>query len=64
MTEMDKEPAHYLPKLAFTDPQQAPIAVLEIMKLRLIQLLTDRITGIVENSLNQFEEQLRRTLGT
>jgi hypothetical protein len=60
VSEEDKEMSRHLTQLAVDNPQQLPISVLEVMKQRLVKLLTSRMTEILESSLRELEEQLRR----
>jgi len=63
MTEQDKVIVEYLAKLAATNPQQLPLAMLEVMKQRLMLVMANQIKGIIEVEFNEFEEQLKKELG-
>ena len=63
MSEVDKRLAQYLAELAVTNPQQLPLAMLEIVKQRLMLVMVNQIKGIIEVEFNEFEKQLRKELG-
>lgn len=52
----------YFAELAVTNPQQLPLAFLELMKQRLMLAITNQIKGIIEVEFNEFEKQLKREL--
>lgn len=59
--DVDKWP-DYFAELAVTNPQQLPLAFLELMKQRLMLAITNQINGIIEVEFNEFEKQLRKEL--
>ena len=63
MTEQDKIIAEYLAELAVTNPQQLPLAMLELMKQRLMLVMANQIRETMESYFSQLEEQLRKELG-
>ena len=60
VSEEDKELSRYLAQLAVDNPKQLPTVVLEVIKQRLVQLLANQMTEILESNLKELEEQLRR----
>ena len=59
--DIDKWP-DYFAELAVTNPQQLPLAFLELMKQKLVLTVTNHLRKVVEASLNDFEKQLRKEL--
>lgn len=62
MSEVDKQLAQYLAELAVNNPQQLPLAFLELMKQRLVLAITNYLREVVETSLSELEKQLRKEL--
>ncbi len=60
MNEVDKRLAQYLAELAVTNPQQLPLAMLEVMKQSLMLAMANQIRETMEAYFSQFEEQLRK----
>ena len=60
--ESNREVAQYLAELAVNNPEQLPLAFLELMKQRLVLTITNHLREVVEASLNEFEQQLRKEL--
>lgn len=59
MSEVDKRLAQYLAELAVTNPQQLPLAMLEVMKQRLMLTITNQIRETLEAYFSQLKEQLK-----
>jgi len=57
--DVDKWP-DYFAELAANNPQQLPLAFLELVKQRLVLVITNRLREVVEASLSEFEKQLRK----
>ena len=62
MSELDKRLVQYLAELAVTNPQQLPLAMMEVMKQRLVLTVTNHLREVVEASFSEFEKQLRKEL--
>ena len=62
MSEVDKRLVQYLTELAVTNPQQLPLAVLEIVKQSLMVAMANQIRETMEAYFSQFEKQLRKEL--
>ena len=62
MSEVDKRLVQSLAELAVTNPQQLPLAMLELMKQRLVLAVANQIKGIIEVEFNEFEKQLKKAL--
>ena len=62
MSEVDKQLAQYLAKLAVANPQQLPLTILEIVKQRLMLTMANQIRETMEAYFSQLEEQLRKEL--
>ncbi|MBA7596061.1 hypothetical protein ES703_03030 [subsurface metagenome] len=52
----------YFAELAASNPEQLPLAFLELMKQRLVLTITNRLREVVETSLSELEKQLRKEL--
>ncbi len=48
MSEVDKQLARYLAELAVTNPQQLPLAMLELLKQRLMLAVANQIRETME----------------
>jgi len=53
----------YFTELAASNPEQLPLAMLEVMKQRLVLTVTNHLREVVEASFSEFEKQLRKELG-
>lgn len=62
MSEVDKQLAQYLADLAVTNPEQLPLAILEIVKQRLMLVMANQIREAMEAYFSQLEKQLRKEL--
>lgn len=62
MSEVDKQLAQYLAKLAVTNPEQLPLTILEIVKQRLMLVMANQIRETMEAYFSQFEKQLKKAL--
>ena len=62
MSEVDKRLVQYLAELAVTNPQQLPLAFLELTKQRLVLVMANQIRETIEAYFSQLEEQLRKEL--
>jgi len=62
VSEVDKRLVQSLAELAVTNPQQLPLAMLELMKQRLVLAVANQIKGIIEVEFNEFEKQLKKAL--
>ena len=63
MTEQDKIMVKYLVEVAVTNPQQLSLAMLELMKQRLMLVMANQIRETMEAYFSQLEKQLRKELG-
>jgi len=59
--DIDKWP-DYLAELSVTNTQQLPLAMLEVMKQRLMLAVANQIRETMEAYFSQFEEQLKKAL--
>ena len=57
--ESDKEVAKYLAELAVTNPDQLPQALLKIISQRLMLAVMQRLTGILEACVDEFERKVK-----
>ena len=63
MSETDEELIRQLTELAVTNPGQLPIAMLGIIRRRLMQVTVLSCQSVLEACLVEFENELRRAFG-
>lgn len=62
MSTPNEKLARHLAELSVTNPESLPLAMMEVIKQRLVLTVTNHLREVVEASLSEFEKQLRKEL--